>query len=360
MSAPVGMLNAGNTCFINSVLQCLVQLPGIKSRKMSTDTGNLLDNTIAELRSKISNAGDQQCAINISEIILDLMRKTYNCRAGQQGQNDPEEFFQKCMDARGYTESLFCFRINETEKCSKCGENVSDIRTVPTNYVKILKYSDSCRATTIRELFMENIRGSVIDGLQALAHKTRCGEVCASNEGVYTFEYFKGELPSILCLTISSMVSFSRQYKIQKKEKRFFKPEIIMELPEFSSTNKMCFVNYKLHGTVVHIGRGSLHGHYIAYVLQQETNIWYQMVRFCVTHCGAQPPTTLKVPGGVVGGSPGGRAGLVYKLLICFVFVQDDGANAVAVSAEHVQSRNTDEDIYMLFYVRHNNISNSI
>jgi len=53
-------------------------------------------------------------------------------------------------------------------------------------------------------------------------------------------------------------------------------------------------------------------------------------------------------------------AGLVYKLLICFVFVQDDGANAVAVSAEHVQSRNTDEDIYMLFYVRHNNISNSI
>jgi len=309
MSAPVGMLNAGNTCFINSVLQCLVQLPGIKSRKMSTDTGNLLDNTIAELRSKISNAGDQQCAINISEIILDLMRKTYNCRAGQQGQNDPEEFFQKCMDARGYTESLFCFRINETEKCSKCGENVSDIRTVPTNYVKILKYSDSCRATTIRELFMENIRGSVIDGLQALAHKTRCGEVCASNEGVYTFEYFKGELPSILCLTISSMVSFSRQYKIQKKEKRFFKPEIIMELPEFSSTNKMCFVNYKLHGTVVHIGRGSLHGHYIAYVLQQETNIWYQMVRFCVTHPSGSPPTTppgTPCGGGVVAHNPSG------------------------------------------------------
>ena len=64
--------------------------------------------------------------------------------------------------------------------------------------------------------------------------------------------------------------------------------------------------------------------------------------------------------GGPRRGLWGGGAGLVYKLLICFVFVQDDGANAVAVSAEHVQSRNTDEDIYMLFYVRHNNLSNSI
>ena len=282
MSAPVGILNAGNTCFINSVLQCLLQLPDIKNSNMLTNTENLLDKTIAELNTKVLSASGRQCAINISEVIVDLMLKTYNCRYGQQGQNDPEEFFQKCMDSRGYTESLFCFRINETEKCRKCGENVSAIRTVPTNYVKMLKYSDSCRASTIRELVLENISGSVIDGVHALAHRTKGGEDCANNEGVYTFEYFKGALPSVLCLTISSIVGFSRQYKIQKKEKRFFKPEISMQLPEFSSINKMCFVNYRLHGTVVHIGRGSLHGHYIAYVLQPQTNIWYQMVRFCV------------------------------------------------------------------------------
>jgi len=43
---------------------------------------------------------------------------------------------------------------------------------------------------------------------------------------------------------------------------------------------------------------------------------------------------------------------VLFEILIWLVFVQDDGANAVAVSAEQVQSKNTYEDIYMLFYVR--------
>jgi hypothetical protein len=262
-----------------------MQLPGIKDRKLQQYTENVFDKTIADLTNKVSIVGLQRGAINISEMIQELMFKTYKCRAGQQGQNDPEEFFQKCMDDRGYTESLFCFKINETEKCRKCGENVSDIRTVDTNYVKMLKYSNSCQANTIRELILENIRGNVIEGLDALAHKTKLGQSCKSDQGVYTFEYFKGALPSLLCLTISSMVSFSRQYKTQKKGRRFFKPEIIMELPEFGSTNKVCMVNYKLHGTVVHIGHGSLHGHYIAYVLQPENNTWYRMVRMFFECC---------------------------------------------------------------------------
>ena len=273
--APAAILNVGNTCFVNALVQCMMHLPGIKGGINQKNSSNVLDQAIVDICDEFEGKTN---AVNISHAIQPLITQIFECGLGRQGQNDPDEFFQECMHGQGVTESLFRFKMNETIKCNRCTEDVVSVHTVEPNYVTNLKYDAFSKARNITELIIENIRGDTLEDYSPSPHNTKLGVLCTGDQGAHKFEYFKGCLPELMCLSLPSLVSFSRHDKRQKKERRYFKPEMILDLPEFGSALKMRMAKYKLHGMVVHIGAETSHGHFVAYVLQLETDKWYWMV----------------------------------------------------------------------------------
>ena len=274
--APAGILNVGNTCFVNALVQCMVHLPGIKGGLNQKKIPNVFDKAIVDICQELNG---KIHAVDISHAIQPLITQIFECCLGRQGQNDPDEFFQECMHNQGVTESLFRFKMNETVKCNRCIEDVVSVQTVEPNYVTNLKYNTFSKASNIKELIIENIRGDTLEDYSPSPHNTKLGILCTGGQGAHKFEYFKGCLPKLMCFSIPSLVSFSRLDKRQKKYRRYFKPEMILEMPEFGSSLKMEMVKYKLYGMVVHIGADVAHGHFIAYVLESDTDKWYRMVR---------------------------------------------------------------------------------
>lgn len=272
---PVAIINSGNTCFVNALLQCVLHLPGAKPCSQATTKLSLFDQTLQHIVDKMERA---RGAVDISEILDPLISEIYNCKPGEQGQNDPQECFQQCMHNPGHIESLFKFSTNEIRKCKSCFENTSTRHTIEANYTKLLTYSDSNVAKTVKELILENIYGQVILGFCPPKHIQKNGGTCSNLKGAFRFEYFKDALPHFLCIALPSVLNFSAQSRQTSKQARHFAPEYTMQLPEFSSGKPMQTVNYRLHSLLVHVGSHSSYGHYVAYVLETQTNSWYRMV----------------------------------------------------------------------------------
>ena len=273
---PVAISNNGNTCFINALLQCILHLPGAEACAKTETSLNLFDRTLGRIVDKMAQV---QAVVDNSDILDPLISEIYNCKPGQQGQNDPQECFQQCMHTAGHIESLFKFSTNEVHKCKSCYEDTSGRHTIDANYMKLLTYSDSNTAKTIKELILENVYGQVILGFCPEKHNQKNGNTCPNLKGAFRFEYFKDALPHFLCIMLPSVLKFSSRSRQTFKQARHFAPEYTMQLPEFSSGKPMKTVNYRLHSLLVHVGSHSSYGHYVAYVLKTQTNSWYRMVR---------------------------------------------------------------------------------
>jgi len=272
---PVGIQNIGNTCFLNSLLQCVIHLLTPLELESLSASANVLDKTIHLVISRMMcNA----VPANLTDILGPLVQEMYQCEPGHQGQNDPQECFQYCMHSKGYVESLFKFGINEVHKCRECSQDISEKRTVDTNYLKLLTYGASSTAKSIQELVLENISSDSIDGFAPPAHRTKNGAACLNSKGAYRFEYFKDNLPLCLCISVPSVVRFASSHSGSYKNESLIFPEPFMQLPEFSRVANMKMVSYQLHAIIVHIGQHSSCGHYVAYILQASDDTWYRMV----------------------------------------------------------------------------------
>jgi uncharacterized UBP type Zn finger protein len=204
-----------------------------------------------------------------------LMKQIFDREIGQQGQQDPSEFFTKACTRDGYLAKQFKFAVAQILKCSDCTRIVGEQQRVPENYINELSYENyGSEVPTISDLYLRNITSSIAGYLPPPHNRTLTDVSCSNTAGAFSVRYCIGRLPQYICLSVPSF---------RPQQRRRFKLELDIHLPEIGNTNttgkssSVTHIKYSLFATVVHHGITQHGGHYTAYV--QEDNKWFHLVR---------------------------------------------------------------------------------
>ena len=270
---PVRLENVGQTCFLNALVQCLASSPGLQAKHLRSSREHL-----DQLILQVLDADNRQTNTrHFGSLALStpLIKQIFDRDIGQQGQQDPSEFFTKACTRDGYLATQFNFAVAQILKCSDCARIVGEHQRVSENYINELYYENcSSEVLTISNLYLRNITSSIA-GYQPQPHNRNLTDVsCSNTAGAFSVRYCIGRLPHYMCLSVPSF---------RPQQRHRFKLELDMNLPEIDNTSSsgkpsiVTHVKYSLFATVVHHGITQHGGHYTAYV--QENNKWFHMVR---------------------------------------------------------------------------------
>jgi len=289
---PVGIENAGNTCFAGALLQCLatVAIPSTAIAK-SLDA---LDKLVVGVRNGPTRHGHAAMQLQTC-----LIREIYDADVGHQGQQCPMQFFAASCRKEGVLAESFNAEISEVLKCGTCNKSLSVPQHSSDNHIHMLKYDSSTRASTLTDLILENIVSGRIEGYTPSAHATGPSKdraspatQCENTDGAFHVRYFSAALPQHLCFALASITG-----NTSLKNTRSFHPQHSMLLPELNAasppnSHDTQNVEYYLLGTVVHSGSSAETGHFAAYVLRG--GVWFfiddEHARPVLPHVVTRPP----------------------------------------------------------------------
>jgi len=273
---PVRLENAGHTCFLNALVQCLAASPGLQAKHLRNSSEHL-DHLILQVLDTEKRQTNTRHFGSLA-LCTPLIKQIFDREIGQQGQQDPSEFFTKACTRAGYLAKQFNFVVAQILKCSDCGRIVGEQQRVSENYVNELSCENrSSEVVSISTLYLRNIT-SCIAGYQPQPHNRNLTDVsCTNTAGAFSVRYCIGRLPPYMCLSIPTFSHNNTQHR------RRFDLEVDLNLPEIDNTSTggkssiVTQVKYSLFATVVHHGNDRHGGHYTAYV--QQNKQWFHMVR---------------------------------------------------------------------------------
>ncbi|XP_033923670.1 ubiquitin carboxyl-terminal hydrolase 36 [Melopsittacus undulatus] len=274
-----GLCNLGNTCFLNSTVQCLTYTPPLanyllsKEHRCTRDQGSfcmicIMQNHVAQA---FANSGS---VIKPVAFVRDLKKIAGHMRFGQQ--EDAHEFLRYTIDAMQKSCLSGCTRLDcETQattlvhqifggylrsrvKCAAC-KRISD------KYEPFLDLAlEIWQARNLREALELFVKPDLLGGENSYLC-TGC------NNKVSATKRFSIHRASNV-LTISLKRFFSGGQKITKAVPY---PEFLNIRP-YMSENKGDPVMYGLYAVLVHSGYSCHAGHYYCYV-KASNGQWYQM-----------------------------------------------------------------------------------
>ena len=285
---PVGIFNEGNTCFLNALVQCISHSPNVSIESLH----NSEDGLDVLVKSVLVAANATPTVRGAVSLKTGLIHKVFGCPLGCQGQQDPCIFFTEVCASDGVLASKFQSPMTEALICVDCNAILGEPQILCENYVHMLKYKADTKASTVCDLFLRNSTSDCIEGYVSPVHmKNKSSSKCEASMGVYQFRYFEGILPELLCFSLSSRITNSRNFphcsstsSTLFKDCRYFEPRKIISLPETNMFNKKLvvkdkavkYIQYTLYATIVHEGQGPHNGHYSAYIRQEQQ--WFHMV----------------------------------------------------------------------------------
>ncbi|XP_075562970.1 ubiquitin carboxyl-terminal hydrolase 42-like [Pelecanus crispus] len=287
--AGAGLYNLGNTCFLNSVLQCLTYTPPLANYLLSREHSQscrqqgfcmmcVMEAHVNEvLRSSV-------CAIRPSGVISVLTRIGEHFQLGMQ--EDAHEFLRYTVDAMQraclsgssdldvssqattIVHQIFGGFLRSRVTCLSC-------RAVSDSYEAFLDVPlDIKAASSVTAALEDFVRPEQLDGENCFKC-SKCDKMVAASKS-FTVHH----APKVLTVCLKRFQDFTGR-KISKVVEY---PEYLDLRPYMSRTAGEPLL-YALYAVLVHSGDSCHAGHYFCYT-KASNGLWYKMNDMAVDGCG--------------------------------------------------------------------------
>ena len=251
----VGLPNIGNSCYMNSILQIITNIPELRNfllnksnfKKKLTENVSAIVKTISESRT-------------VSTVLLKSVRKSFP--EFQSYQQDPQEFLRKLQKKmkENKCSDTFKGKIQSEVKCNSCQSTSSNVEDFEDISLSLPSTGEVNLEDSLKRFFKPEVLSK--------DNSVNCVKCRKKQESTKQLTITMS--PDILCLHLKRFHSnFSgNRFSKAKTETRVNFPFADLTLSE----DKM--EKFSLNGVISHLGSQVDNGHYIAYCLNQSRNIW--------------------------------------------------------------------------------------
>ncbi|KAH7103068.1 cysteine proteinase [Auriculariales sp. MPI-PUGE-AT-0066] len=290
-----GLYNNGNTCFLNSAVQCLLHTPPLlhvgltHSERCVVHANEQFCMICAYRRIASDTFKNRSGPFNPIAITSNLFRIAKHLRKGRQ--EDSHEFLRFCIDAMQksclhgkskaaqakdadttWVNQIFGGKLRSRVTCQSCGHNSDTFDTILDLSLDIDKSASVSQAVK-RFVEVDKLRG---------ADKYKC-EKCkkmVNADKQFTID----SAPLVLTVHLKRFTPFGRKITGQIT----YGEHLSLKGAMSNGENPQ----YKLYGVICHAGGGPNSGHYYAFVKAPNAR-WYEMNDEMVSLC-SQPAINLR------------------------------------------------------------------
>ncbi|EKX35258.1 hypothetical protein GUITHDRAFT_79938, partial [Guillardia theta CCMP2712] len=284
-----GLLNVGNTCFCNAVLQCLTYTPPLAnlckaqehSKRITRDGQGKFDALKEVERHIITSSRCTQGVLKPSNIVNSFRKIGARLRLGRQ--EDAHEFTRLLMEAMhladlaacrftespysraaqtGLVHGIFGGHLRSQVRCETCRYNSNTYDAFLDLSLEIKK------ADNITDALRLFTKPEILDG----NNKYKCSHCGCKTRATKRFSVHRA--PLVLQLHLKRFeTSWSGNSCKLSKHVMF---EQTLQLDPYMSEGEKAGSRYNLYGVVVHSGHSMKSGHYYAFV-KNSNGVWYEM-----------------------------------------------------------------------------------
>ncbi|KAL6635276.1 hypothetical protein ACP70R_027947 [Stipagrostis hirtigluma subsp. patula] len=280
-----GLHNLGNTCYLNSVLQCLTYtepfvayLQSGKHKSSCRTTGfcalcalqnhvrSALQSTGKILKpvhfvNNLSKTGISRSFRNsrqedAHELMVSLLESMHKCCLPSGIPSESPSAYEKSLVHR-----IFGGRLRSQVRCTRCSH-------CSNKYDPFLDLSlEIGNATTLMKALQNFTQEEVLDGGEKQYNCQRCKQKVVAKKRIII-----DKAPSVLTIHLKRFSPFNPLLKIDKKVD--FHPTL--NLKPFVSNSEDMDLKYNLYGVLVHAGWNTQSGHYYCFV-RTSSGIWHNL-----------------------------------------------------------------------------------